>query len=616
METEVAVIYEPAVGSEVPDDLDANATPQRQAPFELLEKVLYSSLLEGRKSAPASGLKGGYFLENGGQVHLEIFLRRQEDTPIFEVATPECRTPWDVVCYSKAFDTILDDVSRKSAEALTKAGWPGRLFFGKNNVDRFGTGFGCHENYLVSHRAPRSALRYLILAAPIFLLLLFPTFFTLLCVLLFGAATLVIGRLLPPLRRAAEHIYLWVRDGRTRTAESIRAIPVLFFLVIVYPPVQLYSLLLSRLAFGPFVKDLTSFLVSRQIYTGAGRLDFQSETFELSQRSRLTSSVAKIIMFGRSKTMFDLKGFLYSPAALFDEQKKLSITIGDSNLSDIPNLLKVGVTALLLEMIEAGETFAELRLKNPVMAFREIARGGPWKEVRLRSGQTSTAMNLQRSYLRRVKTFFDGRPQGRIRHREIIDLWEETLERLENQQQSLADSLDWVAKKSVLDQAVLSETNWKDFFSWGKLLQSAGVEAAARARDLGDLVHRSPFTRRRKLRRLIRSRNLQAGDFAKFRRLYFNTWKIDLRFHELGGSGYQRQLEREDYIRSLISPAAVALATSAPPPDTRARVRAHYIKTRSDSQSLRVNWNEVELTPLRRISLSDPFDSELPTESA
>ncbi len=122
IETEYAVLF-------VPDEPDEGTPPP---PFQIIQEVLFECLLQGRKAAPSSGIKGGYFLENGGLVHLEIYLRTQGDTPILEISTPECRSPRDVLTYSRAYDAILEETSRRSSAPLAAAGFAGRLAFGKS----------------------------------------------------------------------------------------------------------------------------------------------------------------------------------------------------------------------------------------------------------------------------------------------------------------------------------------------------------------------------------------------------------------------------------------------------------------------------------------------------
>ncbi len=603
LETEYAVLFL--------RDSDGEEGPPPS--FDLVQEILFQCLLEGRHAARSSGLKGGYFLENGGLVHMEIFLRNQGDTPILEVATPECRSPLDAITYSRAYDAILEETSRRSMARLEAAGYRGRLVFGKNNTDARGTGFGCHENYLVYHRPGKPALWLFFLCAPLILAALVPAFLILVTVLTAVYLVVAAAHLIPPLVRLAELAY---RRLPRWVIEHGRIAGYFVLTVLLLPAVALYSFLLRHLALRPFIRGLTPFLVTRQILTGSGSLNFKHGIYELSQRASLTRSIARIIMFGRQKTIYDLKGLLYDPWEIVRPQKKLTVTLGDSNLSDTPGLLKIGTTALIIEMIEAGVTFDDLQLAQAIRDFREVSRGGPWKHVELRSGASMTALDLQREYLRRASAFHQSRPAGKLNTREILDLWEEMLETLADRPQALSDSLDWVAKKTILDQAVLARGNWKTFFAWGSAFDAAGLEAVSRAIDLRDLKRLTPFHRRWRLARILRSRELDEADFDDERDLYFQARKIDLRFHELSdGGGYQRRLEDEGQMHRLVDLASVQNAVTQAPLDTRARVRGFYIRLGKTPDSVQANWHEVELqSPARHVPIPDPFFCRLPTD--
>ena len=427
VETEHAVLYLPHEEKE--------GQPERGwltpgPPFELLQDVLFECLLADRKSAVSGGLKGGYFLENGGLIHLEIFFRRQDDTPILEVATPECRSPWDVLNYSRAFDAILEETSRSTEAALASQTTPGRIAFGKNNLDAQGTGFGCHENYLVYSRPNPLQRALYLLFLPLVLCCLIPAVAVILLVisvpLIVIAFALVVARIIPAIRTRLLHSYRWiVRKNPWRLATVLRSTWWVLTNAVLYPAIAVYSKILQHLAYRPILQDLTSFLVSRQILCGSGSLNFARGVYELSQRAELTRSIGEIVLFGKRKTFFDLKGFLYSPLEFFRQRKKLTITVGDSNLSDVPNLLKLGTTALLLEMIEEGESFSDLRLRRPVRALKQVSREGPWKQVQLRSGNSIAAIELQREFLARAKAFHLKRPTGRLERHRILELWEE-----------------------------------------------------------------------------------------------------------------------------------------------------------------------------------------------
>lgn len=606
LETEHAVLYVPEEG-----EGPARSSP----PFEEIERVLFDCLLSGRKAAPSGGLKGGYFLENGGLLHMEAFNRIQADVPILEAATPECRSPWDLLTYSRAFDAILEDASRRSREALGRLGYRGAIAFGKNNLDSKGTSFGCHENFLVrSPPTPWTRISAALLGPLLFALFL-PGLAG--CVLAIVARALVTAyRQIRTQRDRGSKAHARPRPRRNpKIAGALRAIGNFVLTLLLFLPIRAYSAFLRAVAYPKLARGLTPFLVTRQILAGAGYLNFRAGRYELSQRAALVRSIAKIITRGQRKTIFDLKEFLYAPAALFRDAKRMTIALGDSNLSDVPNLLKIGTTALVIQMVEEGVSFDALRLRRPLQALREISAEGPWRQVRLRSGQKATAIEIQRAYLKRAKAHFEGKPEGRLQHGRILELWEETLERLADRPTALADTLDWAAKKSLLDAAVLGRTNWKTFFDWGRIFEAAGLKAAGSARDLPDLIRRTPLWRRLRLRALLRILPLEPEEFPLQRDLHFQARKIDLRFHELGGgTGYQRALEAEGLIRRLTDDIEVLRATREPPRDTRARIRGFYISRSVDPASLRVDWNEIEMESSIWISLSDPFAHNLPGE--
>jgi len=620
LETEHVVLYVPEGSQRGTSGNEYASRP----PFDLLQPVLFDCLLEGRKAAVSSGIKGGYFLENGGLVHLEIFLQTQADAPILEVCTPECRNPWDLLTYSRAYDEILEETSRRSEIALRKHGYKGRIAFGKNNLDARGVGFGCHENYLVHTRQTRLQQIIRALCTPLLLLCYFPVFLLCVFVLLLGLSWLILTKI-KFIEDLASNIFQWVKTRYPRLIDYWHVGYYAASTALLYPFIQGYSLLVRFLAFGSLMRRLTPFLITRQILTGSGTLNFRKGAYELSQRASLTKKLGEIVMFGRRKTVYDLKGFLFdragffhinAPLTLFKPIKKLTLAVGDSNIADDSNLLKFGTTTLILEMIEAGESFDDLRLWRPVKALKSISLEGPWKALRLRSGKTMTPIAIQRAYLSRAQAFFKDREPGSTRHDEILDLWENSLDTLRDRQQALASSLDWVAKKSVLDRAVLAATNWKVFFAWGKLFTLAGLERTAAAGSFHELVTQLPLLQRLWLQRYAARSALDASEYRMQRDLHFQARKIDYRYHELGGgTSYGRALEDEDLMHRRTNREEVARAIKEPPRDTRARVRGYYIRQSHRPELLQVNWNEIELlSPLRHIPTPDPFYHRLPTD--
>jgi pup-ligase protein len=290
LETEHAILYLPE--DPVPGDPEGGPDPRPPPRFEVLQRVLFDCLLAGRKAALSSGLKGGYFLENGGLAHVEIYLQTPSDSPILEMATPECRTPWDLAAYSRAYDSILEETSRRSAAVLQALGHSGRIVFGKNNVDSQGVGFGCHENYLV-HSKPDASVYIASAAAFPFLLVAFlPTLLLIVCIiaLALGAflAIKLLEKVFPSILTLIGRLYEAVLRLFPRLAGIVRVFYFVFTNLLLYPAIIVYSLLLRRVAFRPFLLDLTPFLATRPIIAGAGGLDFRRGVYALSQRARLT----------------------------------------------------------------------------------------------------------------------------------------------------------------------------------------------------------------------------------------------------------------------------------------------------------------------------------------
>lgn len=626
LETEYAILYQP----EVPGSGEA-------PPFFLVEKLIFESILRGRKSARSSGLKGGYFLENGGLVHMELYLGNQADTPILEVGTPECASPRDLLIYQRAFDRILAVASDQMWAALRQHGYRGRIAFGKNNLDSRGVGYGCHENYLVRFKPGRLDLTLIALALPLLLALASPWLLLVAILVLLTLAVLSVGLFvmlivhaipLQSVRRLSERMGERLRALCLRihgaipqgVLESFRIGSYYVSNLLLLPLVFGYTVLLKKIAYRPFFRNLTPFLVTRTILTGAGRLNLRTGRFELSQRAGLTTSVSRIILFGRKKTMFDLKGFLYRPLSLLRTTRRLSLALGDSNLSDVSNLLKVGTTALVLEMIEQGEDFSELHLGAPVSALRQVSAAGPWKTLRpLRRGaRARTAIEIQREYLRRATEFFASRDcPGVDNAGEILRLWEGALSDLEDNPAALSGRLDWAAKKTLLDQAILGRCNWKVFSAWAHVLRIVPRSLLSRAElGLDDIFARSAFPKRVAMRRRLRRLGLDPTDFPDMRDLFLQCAKIDLRFHEIGCEpGYQRQLEAEDLVDRWTRDEDVQRATREPPAGTRARVRGYYIKLSPSPKFIKANWGEVHLPGTNQvISLADPFQSRLPSD--
>ncbi|MEW6060242.1 MAG: depupylase/deamidase Dop [Actinomycetota bacterium] len=205
--------------------------------------------------------------------------------------------------------------------------------------------------------------------------------------------------------------------------------------------------------FSGIVRDLTPFLVSRQIFTGAGKLgaegawdDGDPHRFQLTQRADffeaevgLETTLRRPIVNTRDE-----------PHADPDKYRRLHVIIGDANMSEVATYLKVGSTALVLKMIE-DEYLPDLSLANPVAALHEISRDVACTEqVRLADGRRLSAIEIQWEYLDRAKKYVeqeDPSPENDA----LAARWEAVLGSLEEDPLSLYRELDWVAKYRLLE---------------------------------------------------------------------------------------------------------------------------------------------------------------------
>jgi proteasome accessory factor A len=218
--------------------------------------------------------------------------------------------------------------------------------------------------------------------------------------------------------------------------------------------------LLDRaIPFSRIVHELTPHLVTRQIYTGAGKIGEEvsrgaaAPPFQLSQRADffeeevgLETTLKRPIINTRDE-----------PHADPQKYRRLHVIVGDANLSEVATFLKVGVTALVLAMIEDDfHPARELRLARPVSAIRAVSRDTTLRTtVELASGGSLTALELQWELYDLGRKYAAERGLEALGSekvaRLVIDRWEGVLQALESDPQSLAGQLDWVAKLRLVE---------------------------------------------------------------------------------------------------------------------------------------------------------------------
>ena len=207
--------------------------------------------------------------------------------------------------------------------------------------------------------------------------------------------------------------------------------------------------------FESVVEHLTPFLVSRQVVTGSGRVGIgpagDEPGFQLSQRSDYIE-----VEVGLETTL--KRGIINTrdePHADADRYRRLHVIIGDANLAETSTYLKLGSTALVLDLIEEGPAhgidLADLALARPVHAVHAVSRDPTLRAtVALADGRELTALALQRIYLDRVAKLVDGRDHD-ARAADVVQTWAHVLDLLERDPMECAELLDWPAKLRLLE---------------------------------------------------------------------------------------------------------------------------------------------------------------------
>ena len=313
-----------------------------------------------------------------------------------------------------------------------------------------------------------------------------------------------------------------------------------------------------QVPFGRIVQHVMPHFVTRQIYTGAGKVGTEAAstggvdvTFQLTQRADffeeevgLETTLKRPIVNTRDE-----------PHADAQKYRRLHVIVGDANLSEVTNFLKVGVTALVLSMIE-DDWFGtrDFTLQAPVAAMRRVSYDLSLRHpMVLADGSTMTALEMQWEYFNLAKKYADEMGLESVRAdvgEEVLQRWEEVLTGLETDPADLADQLDWVAKHRVIDG--------------------------------------------------YRERHGLAWDDPKLA-------LMDFRYHDVRP---EKSLFARLGMQRLFEEAEVTEAMTEPPRDTRAYFRGKCLQKWSGSIAA-ANWDslvfDLGTDPLRRVPMMEPL---------
>src|SRR5438477_3559729 len=221
----------------------------------------------------------------------------------------------------------------------------------------------------------------------------------------------------------------------------------------------------------PILGTLLTFLATRQIFTGAGRVgqsnplafDFEPPqpqgqvNFQLSQRAdHIVNDIYQWVQFNRA-----IINARDEPLADYRKYRRLHLLIGDSNMSPFATALKIGTTACVLSLLEDGRLPKNFILADAVQSTRDISRDatGAWI-VRLENGKTIGALDIQWQFYELAQKHLGGSDEETDW---LLESWSFTLEALGNKPESLIGGVDWITKKWLLETFLEAEgLRWDD----------------------------------------------------------------------------------------------------------------------------------------------------------
>ena len=301
---------------------------------------------------------------------------------------------------------------------------------------------------------------------------------------------------------------------------------------------------------------LIPFLVTRQIFTGSGKVlqTARGPIYSIAQRAEhiwegLSSATT------RSRPIINTRD---EPHADAEKYRRLHVIVGDSNMSEYSNYIKVGSTACILRMLEdPGFVLRDLTLENQTRAIREISHDITCRrKIRLASGRELSALDVQRELLDRALKYAD---TGKFSTQELkaLEMWEYCISTIENDPLKLNREVDWVIKYHLIDA--------------------------------------------------FRNRHSLALDDPRVQ-------LVDLQYHDISRNrGLFYRLQHNGLVDRICNDDEIEIARDRAPQTTRAKLRGDFIKRAKErKRDYTVDWVHLKLNDQaqRTVLLKDPFKSK------
>jgi proteasome accessory factor A len=300
---------------------------------------------------------------------------------------------------------------------------------------------------------------------------------------------------------------------------------------------------------------LIPFLVTRQIFTGSGKVlqTARGPIYSIAQRAEhiwegLSSSTT------RSRPIINTRD---EPHADAEKYRRLHVIVGDSNMSEYTNFVKVGATSCILKMMEdPSVVLKDLTLENQTRAIREISHDITCRrKIRLASGRELSALDVQRELLDRALRYADTKRFSPLEMK-ALEMWEHCISTIENDPLKLNREVDWVIKYHL-------------------------VEA-------------------------FRSKHKLALDDSRVQ-------LIDLQYHDIcRDRSVFYKLQKNDLVDRICNDEEIEIARETAPQTTRAKLRGDFIKRAKErKRDYTVDWVHLKLNDQaqRTVLCKDPFKS-------
>jgi proteasome accessory factor A len=317
-------------------------------------------------------------------------------------------------------------------------------------------------------------------------------------------------------------------------------------------------LVAREVPFSDLVHYMTTHFVTRQIYSGSGKIGSENGriephgSFQLSQRADffeeevgLETTLRRPIINTRDEPHAD--GLKY---------RRFHVIVGDANMSQTATLLKVGTTQILLGMVEDGAYPHHLVLSDPLRSIREVSRNVDLDQpLKLVNGSCMTALEIQFELLEAAEQWTHNHldtTKAVDDRRLVMHEWRRVLEDLSIDIELTRDRVDWVAKFALING--------------------------------------------------YRERHGLRMDDARLK-------AIDLQYHDLRED---RCLAHRASLVTIVERSDVDVAVHHPPPDTRAYLRGEVLRKWPENV-VSANWDSLVLDvgggALVRIPMDEPLSS-------